>query len=357
MSELLQTLNLVTLGICVRKPRPEVQTVRHIGVIVGLDLVGDALMKLPFVRSLRRAFPKAELHWITGQGPTAYNDVLRPLTCNLIRHIHQQPAWLTGHGAGYGAEAAPYFDILIDTRNHRLAAMAARRVPHSFFVATALRYRLSDRVPALWKSFGFRPVHLVDRLSLLVELAAGHCPPGTGSLTIPAELQHVAAQLLPDGAIYVGIAPGAGNPIKIWPLQLFQQVAAEQVVQGRVPVFILGPQEAQHVNALRDAVPQALFPLQDASGWAGQGNLGIEHTLAVASRLDVAVANDSGVSHMLAAVDCPLVSLFGPTSPKKLAPRVSRGAVIRAQDYGRDQMDAIPVHKVCEEIERISLDV
>ena len=32
-----------------------------IGVYVGLDFVGDGLIKLPFIRSLRQVFPKAKI--------------------------------------------------------------------------------------------------------------------------------------------------------------------------------------------------------------------------------------------------------------------------------------------------------
>jgi ADP-heptose:LPS heptosyltransferase len=56
---------------------------------------------------------------------------------------------------------------------------------------------------------------------------------------------------------------------------------------------------------------------------------------------------------MLAAMDCPLISLFGPTSAEKLAPRVSRGLVIRAQDFGSAQMTAITWEAVDQTIDRL----
>ena len=41
-----------------------------IGVITGRDLIGDALIKLPFVRALRRGLPqRLHIHWITKPGP------------------------------------------------------------------------------------------------------------------------------------------------------------------------------------------------------------------------------------------------------------------------------------------------
>ena len=71
---------------------PEPSTV---AVIVGRDLIGDALMKLPFVRALRNAFPKAEINWITSQGPTAFAGPLREPTKTLIDKIYEQPDWLS----------------------------------------------------------------------------------------------------------------------------------------------------------------------------------------------------------------------------------------------------------------------
>ncbi|WP_232302628.1 hypothetical protein [Elstera litoralis] len=40
------------------RPRPPVDA--RVLVYVGLDLMGDGLMKLPFVRALRAAFPEGD---------------------------------------------------------------------------------------------------------------------------------------------------------------------------------------------------------------------------------------------------------------------------------------------------------
>ena len=62
-------------------------------------------------------------------------------------------------------------------------------------------------------------------------------------------------------------------------------------------------------------------------------------TIALARRLTLAVANDAGVGHMMAAANCPLISLFGPTPPAKFAPLVSHARVLRAQDFSEDFAD------------------
>ena len=47
-------------------------------VHVGLDRVGDGLLKLPFVRGLRRAFPSARITWLAGKETSVYANVLAP---------------------------------------------------------------------------------------------------------------------------------------------------------------------------------------------------------------------------------------------------------------------------------------
>ena len=189
----------------------------------------------------------------------------------------------------------------------------------------------------------------MDRLLQLVELA-GHQPSPAGALPLSEEALARARTILPPGRRYVGFAPGAGNPAKIWPRANFERLAAAQDAAGRTPVFLLGPGELGWQDSLRAVVPGALFPLQAEAAW-GTPDVTLEQTLAIGSLLDFAVANDSGTGHMLAAVECPLVSLFGPTSAAKLAPRVSEGLVIDSRRFGSREMRAIPWEAVRDVVE------
>ena len=56
-------------------------------VYVGLDLIGDGLMKLPFVRMLRAAFPLAHITWVAGMGKSVYAGDLRCLVEGLIDDV------------------------------------------------------------------------------------------------------------------------------------------------------------------------------------------------------------------------------------------------------------------------------
>lgn len=338
---------------------------RRIGVIVGRDLIGDALIKLPMLRALRTAFPQSEICWITAQGPTAYGGELRDITRPLIDQIYEMPDWMPGvikpnisalpssqaeketTKEAVQASEPPFFDILIDARNRWKWARQARKLPHKLFLAQAFHYALSDKRPNLLRK---HPKHLVDRVLQLVELAAGWRPECTGRLNVPEHFIEQARNILPPGPEYVAFAPGAGNRVKCWPRYKFEKAAADQSQKGRVPVFLLGPAELSWHDEIKAHVPNAVFPLQHASGW-GTEAVSIEHTMAIGCQLQVAVTNDSGTGHMLAAIDCPIISLFGPTSAEKSAPRVSKGTVVRAQDYGGKDMRLIPTEAVIRAID------
>ncbi len=302
---------------------------------VDLDLVGDALIKLPFVRALRHAFPDAELTWIAGRGQSAYAGALAPLMPGLLDRV------IEGCGVGAGLRAAvgrPRLDVLIDTQSHVRTTLALRLLRPRRFVSASARYWLSGvRPPRGYR----RPRRLIGRLLDLAAFAAGGPAIADGAPRLPAEAVARAAALLPPGPRYVAQVVGAGGRHKAWPLDCHVALAQALTAAGRVPVLILGPAEQDLVPTLTARLPAALFPLQTAGGPGG-----VALTIALGARCAAAVAGDCGGGHMMAAAGVPLVSLFGPTDPEKFAPWAAHLTILRAQDFGGMDMAAIPVPAV-----------
>lgn len=327
---------------------------RSVLVYVGLDLVGDGLMKLPFVRALRRALPDARIVWLAGKGRSTYGGTLAPLVAGLIDEVVEE----AGVGLGWhellrpALEGTPLagqrFDLVIDTQRRVKTTLLLRRIPHRLFVSGAAGYWLSDRRPP---RVGGRPRAMIRQMLDLLEAATGRAAAPAATPVGDAAAAGLAAELLPDGHIYVGLVPGAGGRQKCWPLERYLEVARRQAARGRVPAVLLGPDEAVWRDQVLSQAPGALLPLQDprAAPLAGSPLL----TIALAGRLAAGLANDSGGGHMLAAADIPLLSLFGPTPPAKFAPFVTRGAVIRAQDFGGTEMTAIPTDAVDDALEAL----
>jgi ADP-heptose:LPS heptosyltransferase len=300
-------------------------------VYVGADLIGDGLMKLPFVRALRAAFPGAHISWVAGKGRSTYAHELAPLVAGLLDEVIEEAGF---DGVFRNIVHRPlggrHFDLVIDTQRGVPASLLLRRIRHDCFITGAADFWLSDRRPPRGYE---RPAAMVRQMLDLVELASGK-PVSFGTpLELDGLVVEAAGRALPPGPVYVGFAPGAGGKHKCWPMENFITLARIQAGRGRVPVFILGPEEAGWAADIKTELPDARFAAPEDAVTPGVSP-SPAFTIAAARRLAAAVANDSGAGHMIAAADVPLISLFGPTPPAKFAPQASALTVIAAQDFG-----------------------
>ena len=318
-------------------------------VYVGLDRVGDGLLKLPFVRGLRQAFPDAHITWLAGKDTSVYASCLAPVVEGLLNEVIEH--------AGIGLH--PYellerpldsrkFDLIIDTQKILWASFSLWRIPHKTFISPAGRFFLSSvKAP---KGYKF-PKSMQRQLLDLLEFASGQKfqTPKNLKLDLRKNYRTDALELLPFGRNYVGFAPGSGGKPKCWDLKNFIRLAEAEVEQGRVPVFFLGPQEPKWMSSIKAQIPSALFPLQIK-------NNGFDplYTIALAERMSASVSNDSGVGHMIALGGNPLVSLFGPTVPEKFMPMGKNITTIEAKSFGGREMTFIPYDAVAVSL-RISL--
>ncbi|MCC7413500.1 MAG: glycosyltransferase family 9 protein [Gammaproteobacteria bacterium] len=308
--------------------------------VIG-DRLGDGMLKLPLIRALRGAFPNHRIVWMAGWRKSVFKGPLAPLVTGLIDEVREE--------AGLGVSlrellrrplAAERFDIVIDTQQRLVTTLVLRRIPHDLFVSPAARFRLSDRRPATP-----RPHSVTARLLQLFELAAGRPLQVDPVVRVDEAFERAAAALLPAGPRYLGFAPGAGGARKRWPLERFIDLAARFAARGCVPVFFLGPDEAAWRERIAAAVPAARFPEHEGGQRAGP-------LLAVAlgARLAAAVSNDAGPGHLLAASGIPVLTLFGRTAAGKFAAAPNRH-VLRAADFGGDDVACIPVDAVAGRIE------
>jgi ADP-heptose:LPS heptosyltransferase len=318
------------------------------------NALGENVLKLPLLLALATAFPGARIAWVPGTSGAFYlRDHLAPLVDGRIAEFVTDLDVPTDPRAALFAALrhghpilSRQFDLIVDAQRYFGRTLFLRRIPHRRFISGTWRYALSNAAPP--RGVPRRPPRLVDKLLGLAAAAAGRPVAVPNPIPLPAALRARAAQLLPPGPCYVGLSPGAGNKEtgKCWPLAGFVALARRQAERGRVPVFLLGPEEGEWHALLRETVPQALFPEQQPPG------AGPSLTAALGELLGAAVANCSGSGHLLAAGGAPMVSLYGPTRPEKYAPFSRALICLKAQDYGSDRIDAIPLDAVSAAVER-----
>jgi ADP-heptose:LPS heptosyltransferase len=322
------------------------ENIHSVLVYVGLDRLGDGLLKLPFARGLRTAFPNAHLTWFAGKETSVYAGVLAPLVADVIDEVIEYGG--VGLHPSETLKRQPLkdrrFDIVIDTQRIFWTSLSAWRIRHGQFISPAAKFLLSSVKPGN----GYKSPKAMQRQMLdLLEIASGMTfeTPTKLNLDFPQAHHDMAAQLLPVGPCYIGFAPGSGGRPKCWPLNRYIALAELAEARGAVPVFLIGPQEEEWAAEIKAKLPNALLPLQYGNGAAAHGYNPL-FTMALGSRLTAAVSNDSGIAHMLAVAGVPLIVLYGPTVYEKFPPMTDVITVIRAEKYGSRDMTAIPLDDV-----------
>jgi ADP-heptose:LPS heptosyltransferase len=316
---------------------------RPIAVLVDREGLGDALLKLPFLRAVRRAFPGRPLWWIATH-QTSMAHEMAPWVADLIdRTVEYAGLTEPAREVIPRLRALPPFELIFDSRTRFATVLLARALlSYRGFYACLPGYMLSTRRPP--GRFA-RPDNIADRMLSLADAAIGGPAEAGGEFELSAEVERFAAKALPAGRTYVGLATGSREARKNWPTASFIALAERLQQAGLTPVFLIGPQERELVEMLRAKVPSALFPEADPVDPALQPRP-LELAMAIGRRLAVAVANDSGIGHLLGILGTPLLSLFGPTDPARWRPYTSTGVLIRAQQFGGEAMEAIPVEPV-----------
>ncbi|MGH7831360.1 MAG: glycosyltransferase family 9 protein [Candidatus Binatia bacterium] len=173
--------------------------------------------------------------------------------------------------------------------------------------------------------FPFRPapsmMHMVEYyLSCLGAEDRGEAVPSVGLKSEAVSwVEQFWRQSGLEGKKVLALSPGSGAREKNWPVQSFQAVARwwEKERKGKL-IVLFGPVEEER-NEARDF----------SDDWVTIRNLELAKVAALLDRCGLYLGNDSGISHLAAALGVETFVLFGPTDPVQWAPRGRKVTVIR----------------------------
>lgn len=124
----------------------------------------------------------------------------------------------------------------------------------------------------------------------------------------------------------VGFCPGAEfGPAKRWPHYHYAALAHSLIEQGRHIVLFGSAKDNDAGEAIRNALPEAMRAY--CTNLAGDTSL--DQAVVLIGACQAIVSNDSGLMHVAAALNRPLVALYGPSSPDFTPPLSHQAEVIR----------------------------
>lgn len=300
-------------------------------LIVKLADIGDVVTATPALRALRTAFPAARIDLLTT--PAAAGAVPSSLVDQVLvapRSLARRPGDLPALGrllaslrrARYGAVLfLHHLTLGAGVAKYRLLAAAAG-APLLLGLDNGKGGWLTHSVP----DQGFGAVHEVKYwLQVAALLGARDHSRLLHACYSTADLQAVEPLLAGLGAQpLVAIHPGSGGyaPARRWEPAKWAAVADGLIRHYRAQIVLVGT-PADGVEAVEAAMAGAALNLA--------GRTTLPQLAAVLAQCDLFLGADSGVMHLAASVDLPVVALFGPSNHLAWGPWTpeNRSAVVR----------------------------
>jgi lipopolysaccharide heptosyltransferase II len=201
------------------------------------------------------------------------------------------------------------------------------------------------------------PKKMVDHLLDLVEAVGGKREGCVPEVFLTDEEQQWASEVLSNKGIgehelIVAIHTGAYYPSQRWPTERFGELARRILEQYEVKVILLGSRDEQDlVKKVKEIAGKGI---KDFSG------LRLRKLIALLSKCDLMVCNNSGPLHIASALKVPTVSMIGPTVTPLWLPSGKHDVLIkkelscspcnRAICKGHECMESITADEVFESV-------
>ena len=277
-------------------------------LVIHQGAIGDLVLSLPALQTIKNAFPE---YCIEMLGYPAILSLIGGDVARTIRSVDWAPAsTLYGDFADVPAQVRQYLAGF-----ERLFVFSASE--KSAFIENVQRCH-----PAVVhiRTFPDTRQHIVDyQLAQLAALGFATAEP-VPRLCASCDDQSRADAFLRRNTFDTGsgpliaVHPGSGGRRKCWPSACFQAFM-QHLHEDMSAAFLIvqGPAE----EGAAEDMPSA----PGGAPCLTLRNLDLPLVAALISTSELFVGNDSGITHMAAALGIPTVAVFGPTDPAVWAPR------------------------------------
>lgn len=294
-------------------------------LVIKYSAIGDVILVIPSLAAIRRAHPKAHLTVLTGldaaevlQRCPHLDDVIlydrRKRTRGFVRFLRL--GWQLFHG---------WYDLVMDLQNnkrsHLLGActLAARRIGYEKgWTARLLTHRVAG------PSLPMPPVE--HQFRVLAEAGINGTIPPLELWLRPEDEERVeellAGEWLSETTRLVGMNLGSSVkwPYKRWPIESFASLA-DLLAKENIRIVITG---SRHDRPLAER----FLALTRSKPINAVGRTTLMELACLIKRCAVYITSDSAPLHIAAAVQVPVVAMFGPTDPRRHLPPAARVTVM-----------------------------
>ena len=291
-------------------------------LILKPSSLGDIIHAIPVLRLIKQQRPDWEVHWWIARHFSPILEMDRDINA---LHYFDRNEWSSVNGIAGGVKEIirmrrERFDVVVDLQGLARSALHGWAVRGSYMLGLDQK---REGAVALYDEVIERPdcqTHAVDwcrevlpRLGLKADADFEWLPERAWLL------EKITEQGFEPDCRWIGLCPGARWRSKRWPLESFVDLV-RKMNSFDVRFAVIGGMEDRAIgkrlgreNRVVDLTGRTTIP--EMVEW-----------LRVCS---LVITNDTGPMHIAAAVDTPIVAMFGPTDPQFTGPYLSRGSILR----------------------------
>ena len=310
-------------------------------LIVKLSAIGDVIHTLPALNAIRKQYPKAHMTWLVEE---AAADLIQAHAALNRVLISKRKKWVKGlFGLDWHKNASAIqqfvrtlrdteYDIIIDFQGLFKSAVLVglARGKRKIGFAKGMDHM---ECSYLFYNEKVKPVdmevHALTRGMLLIRSIGVHAREVHYHIAVTAEDRLKTTDLLDRhgigaDALFVAVNPMAKWSTKLWGNTQFARLASQIKAGLKAKVVFTG--------SVKDRLEIAAIESQMGGGAVNlAGKTTLKMLAALYQKAGCVIATDTGPMHLAAAVEAPLVALFGPTAPWRTGPFGNGHRVLRAE--------------------------
>lgn len=265
--------------------------------VIRLGRLGDVTLTGPTIKNLRFLYPDSKISYITRE---PYKQL-----CHSLFGVDEV---LTFPNDGSYLDLVKLSikldkfqpDLVVDLhknfRSFHLANLCKARYK------VVYKKRRKERQAAVNEKKFVSPIpHTVDQYDLVIDQLKGEHIARRPDIFIPYDK-------LSDSSFRrsgVAVAPGAGSPVKRWPVENFVSVIEKIINEREIPVSLFISSADEEIEEEMSHLPKDKVTIYKDKP--------LDQICELLSQYRVSLTNDSGLMHLSSAAGTPTLGLFGPT--------------------------------------------
>ena len=319
--------------------------------------IGDTIQIINLLVSLHEHYTDHEIYLLQAHQNNLFENTLKELNLNFVKKTPIKLMYFGFRLKHYFQlnslikEKNIFFDIIIDLQSKLRNTIILKKIPHNIFISSTFNnffLQPKIKIDNKEKNIIYRIANYIKVLNDNKFILKKY------NINLIKKLYFDEANRLLPSNKYVGISITQGNLYreKKLPLSYIVDVAKYLLSINKKPVFLIEKKHFKLKEELESKLKDIIFPEFNS-------NLNDPCLLILlAKRMDYAISIDNGVMHLLSLANIPMITIFGPTSSDKFAPKENNIKILSRQKlFNSKNVNLISPKIIIEQIDLLEKEI